>query len=88
MSDDADTAYLIQIYESFVQGEYFSISARALFLWDYFVTLDREVEYIWKKRLSAASILFILNRYVNLGVSILEVIEQAPFQTSQAPARG
>lgn len=55
----------------------------ALFLWDYFATLDREVGYVWGQKLSAASILFISNRYVNLLITILELIEQAPFQTPE-----
>lgn len=54
-----------------------------LFLWDYFITLDREVEYIWKSRFSAASGLFFLNRYLNLLITILELIVQAPFLTPE-----
>ena len=53
----------------------------ALYLWDYFATIDREVEYVWGQKLSAASVLFISNRYVNLLITILELVEQAPFQT-------
>lgn len=55
----------------------------ALFLWDYLVTLDMEVNYVWGQKLSAASGLFILNRYTNLLITILELIEQAPFETPQ-----
>ncbi|RPD79339.1 hypothetical protein L226DRAFT_455307, partial [Lentinus tigrinus ALCF2SS1-7] len=70
-----------------VQGQYYSVAARALFLWDYFVTLDREIEYVWGQKLSAASVLFISNRYVNLLITILELIEQAPFQTPERSVR-
>lgn len=52
-----------------------------MFLWDYLVTLDMEVNYVWGQKLSAASGLFILNRYTNLLITILELIEQAPFET-------
>ncbi|RDX46707.1 hypothetical protein OH76DRAFT_1420098 [Lentinus brumalis] len=85
---ESPNAKVISSYASFVQGQYYSVAARvplpsqiALFLWDYFVTFDREVEYVWGQKLSAASLLFILNRYVNLLITILELIEQAPFQT-------
>lgn len=54
-----------------------------MFLWDYLVTLDMEVHYVWGQKLSAASALFILNRYTNLLITILELIEQAPFETPQ-----
>ncbi|KAI0718357.1 hypothetical protein C8T65DRAFT_638704 [Cerioporus squamosus] len=77
-------AKVISSYATFVQGQYYSVGARALFLWDYFVTLDREVEYVWGQKLSAASLLFILNRYVNLLITVLELIEQAPFQTPES----
>lgn len=55
----------------------------AVFLWDYLVTLDMEVNYVWGHKLSMASGLFILNRYTNLLITILELIEQAPFETPQ-----
>ncbi|KAJ3012698.1 hypothetical protein NUW54_g1796 [Trametes sanguinea] len=64
-----------------VQGNYYSVAARALFIWDYLATLDREIEYVWGQRLSAASGLFVVNRYVNLLITLLELVEQAPFQT-------
>ncbi|KAH9896665.1 hypothetical protein C8Q73DRAFT_821813, partial [Cubamyces lactineus] len=66
-----------------VQGNYYSVAARALFIWDYLATFDSEVQYVWGQRLSAASILFIVNRYVNLLITILELVEQAPFQTPE-----
>ncbi|KAJ8473889.1 hypothetical protein ONZ51_g7565 [Trametes cubensis] len=60
--------------------------AQALFIWDYLATFDSEVQYVWGQRLSAATILFIVNRYVNLLITILELIEQAPFQTPEVSA--
>ncbi|KAI0367208.1 hypothetical protein BV20DRAFT_950669 [Pilatotrama ljubarskyi] len=83
MPGGSGNAQVIANYAAFVQGNYFSVAARALFLWDYFVTFDREVQYVWSQKLSAASGLFIVNRYVNLVITILELIEQAPFQTPQ-----
>ena len=37
-----------------------------LVYYDYMITLDREVSLIWGQRFTAASTLFILNRYVAL----------------------
>ena len=54
-----------------------------LFLWDYTVTLGDEIYYVWEKPFTAATFLFLLNRYVNLLITILEIMEQAPFQTKQ-----
>ncbi|KAI0646125.1 hypothetical protein C8Q79DRAFT_648169 [Trametes meyenii] len=81
MPETPGDSRVIANYASFVKGNYISVAARALFLWDYLITLDCEIRYVWGKRLSAASFLFIVNRYANLLISILELIEQAPFQT-------
>ncbi|KAL1938795.1 hypothetical protein VTO73DRAFT_11175 [Trametes versicolor] len=83
MLEDSAHAQAIASYANFVRGNYFTVAARALFLWDYLVTLDMEVNYVWGQKLSAASGLFILNRYTNLLITILELIEQAPFETPQ-----
>ena len=40
-------------------------------IYDYFLTFGREVSYVWTRRLSAASIVYLINRY---GV-IAEAIE-------------
>ncbi|KAI0746558.1 hypothetical protein C8Q80DRAFT_779020 [Daedaleopsis nitida] len=81
MNDSSTDAEVIESYALFAQGQYYTVAARALFLWDYFVTFDREVQYIWGSRMSAASGLFILNRYLNLLISIMDLIVQAPFLT-------
>ncbi|OSD07814.1 hypothetical protein PYCCODRAFT_1430008, partial [Trametes coccinea BRFM310] len=84
MSDESSNAQVVASYAAFVQGNYYSVAARALFIWDYLATLDREIEYVWGQRLSAASILFVVNRYVNLLITVLELVEQAPFQTPKS----
>ncbi|KAI0711554.1 hypothetical protein C8Q76DRAFT_785329 [Earliella scabrosa] len=84
MRPRSDNENVIRNYGLFVRGQYFTVAARALFLWDYFVTLDREIEYVWGSRFSAATALFLLNRYLNLVITILELIVQAPFLTPQS----
>lgn len=54
-----------------------------LFLWDYLVTLEDEIEYVWGRRVTVATVLFMFNRYVNLLITMLEIMEQASFQTAQ-----
>ncbi|KAI0795661.1 hypothetical protein C8Q75DRAFT_712084, partial [Abortiporus biennis] len=55
----------------------------ALFIWDYLITFDREVGYFWGERLSVVSLLFFVNRYVNLFAVIIELFLQARFNTFQ-----
>lgn len=79
----ADEAY-IAAYANFVRTNYMSVSSRVVFLWDYCVTFDEEVRFFWGGKLSPATILFMINRYVNLLITILELLEQAPLQTPQS----
>ena len=53
-----------------------------LFLWDYLITLGDEVEYFWGRRLTAANALFLLNRYINLVITIMQFFSTAFFQTA------
>lgn len=43
--------------------EMFTVISIAILFYDYFLTLGREVDYIWKKKLSFVSILFYCYRY-------------------------
>ncbi|KAI0780785.1 hypothetical protein BD413DRAFT_11745 [Trametes elegans] len=44
-----------------------AVASMSLLYYDYFLTLSMEVEYFWRcARLSSASILFLLNRYLGL----------------------
>ena len=41
----------------------FSVSSIALLLYDYLINLPSEVRCIWKRKLSAATVLYLINRY-------------------------
>ena len=41
----------------------FLVYTLAIIAFDYLITLDREIEYFWKRSFSGASILFLANRY-------------------------
>ncbi|KAI0804570.1 hypothetical protein BC629DRAFT_1188478 [Irpex lacteus] len=47
----------------------------ALCLYDHFLTLDREVACIWKRKLSIASWLFLVNRYATLCCNMIAAVE-------------
>ncbi|EKM56867.1 uncharacterized protein PHACADRAFT_254229 [Phanerochaete carnosa HHB-10118-sp] len=85
MSSTSETEAAAAVnYENFLQADYFSLSARVLFLWDYCVTFDDEVHWIWSQKMNPATMLFIANRYVNLLITILELLEQASFQDAKS----
>lgn len=50
----------------------------AFLLYDFLLTFDKEIQLFWRKPLSAASMLFYLNRYLTLTVYILVAIGMAP----------
>lgn len=55
-------------------------SSAALFIWDYIITLDKEVRYVWGRKPTFATILFMVNRYVNLSAVVFQLFSQATFQ--------
>ena len=52
-----------------------------LYLWDFGLTFGDEVQYVWGRKATLATVLFMLNRYLNLMITIFELLEQAPFQS-------
>ncbi|KAI0783788.1 hypothetical protein C8Q75DRAFT_810583 [Abortiporus biennis] len=57
------------------------VSIAALALYDHCITIDREVQHIWKKRLNILSVFFIVNRYAlliaTLGMASTELFPRA-----------
>ena len=53
------------------------LHTRVIVLYDTLLTFPREVECIWKRKWSAASALFLLNRYSAVVRSILDVFEES-----------
>ncbi|KAM5541388.1 hypothetical protein V8D89_004942 [Ganoderma adspersum] len=53
---------------SFLSNYCYNAAAVALF-YEYFITISEEVKYFWKRKLTGASILFFLNRYLPLTFS-------------------
>lgn len=80
----AANSTFVAAYANFVRSNYFNLSSRVVFLWDYCITFDDEVRYVWGARLTPATALFMVNRYVGLVITILEFLEQAPVQTAQS----
>lgn len=50
----------------------------AMLAYEYFITLGDEVKYFWKRRSLGPSALFYMNRYLNLILSIYQLIVLNP----------
>ena len=48
-------------------------------LYDYAITLDREIASFWHGMTSGATVLFFTNRYLNVVVTIMGLIEFGQF---------
>ncbi|KAH9893613.1 hypothetical protein C8Q73DRAFT_697649 [Cubamyces lactineus] len=55
-----------------------ALATTSFLLYDFLLTFDKEIQLFWRKPLSAASMLFYLNRYLTLTVYILVAIGMAP----------
>ncbi|XP_006460616.1 hypothetical protein AGABI2DRAFT_117555 [Agaricus bisporus var. bisporus H97] len=57
-----------------VADKYFQIAAVTMLTYDHLITLGQEVEMIWMRPKSAASLLFFLNRYATLAQLIILLV--------------
>ncbi|KAH9846946.1 hypothetical protein C2E23DRAFT_946664 [Lenzites betulinus] len=58
----------------------------ALIFYDYAITLDREVTFVWGKRFTGATALFILNRYLSLLKYPIYIVNQLPLSDKVVPS--
>ncbi|KAH8083298.1 hypothetical protein BXZ70DRAFT_958347 [Cristinia sonorae] len=65
---------LSENYRAYRENNNYIIAAKALFIWDYIITLDNEVRYVWGRKPTIATILFLLNRYVVLACMLFQLI--------------
>ncbi|KAH9941696.1 uncharacterized protein BXZ73DRAFT_98087 [Epithele typhae] len=66
-------------------------SRRAIVGYDYFLTLDHEIQYIWKRKITSASVIYIVIRYSSLIANVLTLFNFFPWPrkstTMYAPGR-
>lgn len=53
----------------------------ALCCYEHLITFDDEVRCVWRRRISGASTLFLLNRYAILAASLVGVVQVVPWGT-------
>lgn len=53
----------------------------ALCCYEHIITSDDEVRCIWRRRISGATVLFVLNRYAILVVSLASIVQVLPWNT-------
>ncbi|KAJ7485612.1 hypothetical protein FB451DRAFT_61661 [Mycena latifolia] len=58
---------------------YANVSALCLFVWDYCLTFNNEVQYFWGSRWSLVKCLFFVNRYFTFVLVVFTVFCQQTF---------
>ncbi|RDX51239.1 hypothetical protein OH76DRAFT_1417318 [Lentinus brumalis] len=75
----SSVAEAIADYDSIIVNNYCVIAASVFLLYEYVITVDREVNAFWFGAPTGASILFLSNRYLNLVVNTLNLVEFGHF---------
>ncbi|KAI0372708.1 hypothetical protein BV20DRAFT_939448 [Pilatotrama ljubarskyi] len=79
MASDTDAvAELVLLYQAADSNLYWTSCALALLAYDYLLTLRREVRFVWSRKFSPATVLFLLNRYAILLLYLVDVITLFP----------
>ncbi|KAJ7119043.1 hypothetical protein C8R44DRAFT_982732 [Mycena epipterygia] len=73
MSSIAPTALAITVGHV-VEGRSFALASFILILWDYLITLDKEVQHFWSGPWSISRILFLCNRYFTPGLLTFRIL--------------
>ncbi|KAI0704474.1 hypothetical protein C8T65DRAFT_741038 [Cerioporus squamosus] len=82
MSTDALDAQIVAIYDVLYTTETCTYAVLALIVFEYALTFRQEVDMFWNRKLTGATALFLLNRYLIIIFLILGV---APSGQSQTP---
>ncbi|KAH9852023.1 hypothetical protein C2E23DRAFT_731504 [Lenzites betulinus] len=76
-ADDA-TAQLILLYQAANSNLLWTSCAIALLAYDYLLTFHHEVRFVWGRKFSAATVLFVLNRYFIILLYVVDMVTQCP----------
>ncbi|KAI0738541.1 hypothetical protein C8Q80DRAFT_1347753, partial [Daedaleopsis nitida] len=81
LPDPNEVAELTALYNSLWIDSYCLLAGLTLFLYEFIILFGSEVEYFWRRRMTGASILFLLSRYLSLMYFILDLALYLPVYT-------
>ncbi|KAJ7488117.1 hypothetical protein FB451DRAFT_1553607 [Mycena latifolia] len=67
----AEVEELLLLIKDGKTTSYFAVAALALLIYDHILSLDHEIEFIWKRRKSLASCVYLWNRYWTLIITCI-----------------
>ncbi|KAH9941674.1 uncharacterized protein BXZ73DRAFT_98062 [Epithele typhae] len=74
-----------QITLSALQSKWAVVGSIAIVSYDYFLTLDREIQYIWRRKFTSASAIYIVTRYSSLAANIFTLLNFFPWPGKSTP---
>ncbi|KAI0640687.1 hypothetical protein C8Q79DRAFT_1014910 [Trametes meyenii] len=77
-NSSSEASLLIAYYDSIFVENCCGFASISYLLYEYFVTLDLEVTYFWRRKITGATVLFFCNRYFPLVVNAVSLIGLAP----------
>ncbi|KAI0697842.1 hypothetical protein C8T65DRAFT_743047 [Cerioporus squamosus] len=93
MSSDADAAAAaaatVALFDAFYTSNYCKVAASVLFIYDTFITFDREVACFWTaKRPGGASLLFFINKWINMAIFVMVLVSFTSFPSDKVALDG
>ncbi|KAJ8489209.1 hypothetical protein ONZ51_g3053 [Trametes cubensis] len=77
-ADAAAAAQEVLLYQAAQTNIFWTSSAMALLIYDYLLTLRHEVRFVWSRKFTGATVLFLLNRYTIILLYLVDVITLFP----------
>ncbi|RDX40349.1 hypothetical protein OH76DRAFT_1490356 [Lentinus brumalis] len=90
MSSDTEStaAAIVATFDSLYTSRYCGLAASVLFMFDTFITFDREVACFWaQKRIGGGSLLFFANKWISMTVYGMSVVAFATFSSDKSVER-
>ncbi|KAH9888970.1 hypothetical protein C8Q73DRAFT_655086, partial [Cubamyces lactineus] len=88
--DAAAAAQEVLLYQAAQTNIFWTSSAMALLAYDYLLTLRHEVRFVWSRKFTGATVLFLLNRYIIILLYLVDIITLFPIisKVSACPGTG
>ncbi|TFK84921.1 hypothetical protein K466DRAFT_664839 [Polyporus arcularius HHB13444] len=77
MSSPLDTAQVVAAYAFLENSQLVLIAPIAMLLYDFVITLDREINLFWGKKVTGASVLLLFIRYTSIAFESLDIARGA-----------
>ncbi|KAH9475769.1 hypothetical protein JR316_0011328 [Psilocybe cubensis] len=76
MSVPVDPGVDMKLLHSIRFVSYFDVIAAALYIWDYLITFDMEVDLVWRSKWNTMKVLFLVQRYLPFADTVFLVLFQ------------